>query len=95
MKITFDPAKREKTLIDRGIDFADAVEIFAGPTFDFEDDRNDYGETRIITVGLLRGRMMIVVWTPRGNGRHIISMRKANEREQARFGKQLEADRQS
>jgi uncharacterized DUF497 family protein len=68
VKITFDPAKREKTLINRGIDFADAVEIFAGPTFDFEDDRNDYGETRIITVGLLRGRMMIVVWTPRGNG---------------------------
>jgi uncharacterized DUF497 family protein len=34
--------------------------------------------------------MVIVVWTPRGNGRHVFSMRKANDREKARFGKRLE-----
>ncbi len=86
MKITFDPAKRDKTLTERGIDFADAAELFSGPTLDRPDGRFDYGETRIVTVGHLRGRMMVVVWTPRGDARHIISMRKANEREQARFG---------
>jgi uncharacterized DUF497 family protein len=41
----------------------------------------------------LRGRMVVVVWTRRGNARHIISMRKANDREKARFGKRLEEDR--
>ncbi|MFA6053070.1 MAG: BrnT family toxin [Methylobacter sp.] len=92
MRITCDPTKRDTTLNDRGIDFADAVEVFAGTTLDFQDDRKDYGETIIITVGHLRGRMMVVVWTPRGNGRHIISMRKANEREQTRFGQRLEKD---
>ena len=90
MKITFDPAKRLKTLADRGIDFADAAEVFKGPTLDSQDTRKDYGEPRIVSVGFLLGRMVIVVWTPRGDSRHIISMRKANEREQARFGQQLE-----
>ena len=85
MKITFDPAKRQATLDARGLDFMDAKQIFAGFTIDWIDDRIDYAETRIITVGHLAGRMMIVVWTKRGDARHIISMRKANAREQARY----------
>jgi uncharacterized protein len=51
MKITFDPNKRKITLSDRGIDFADAVEVFSGVTLDFQGDRKDYGELRFITVG--------------------------------------------
>jgi uncharacterized DUF497 family protein len=90
MKITFDPVKRANTLRDRSLDFADAEEVFAGKALNIPDQRRDYGEPRIITVGLLRGRMVIVVWTPRGNGRHVFSMRKANDREKARFGKRLE-----
>jgi uncharacterized protein len=90
MKITFDPAKRASTLRDRSLDFEDAAEVFAGKALNIPDERRDYGELRIITVGSLRGRMVIVVWTPRGNGRHVFSMRKANDREKARFGKRLE-----
>ena len=90
MNITYDPNKRDITLNDRGIDFSDAVEVFSGATLDFPDDRKDYGENRIITVGHLQSRMVIIVWTPRGDKRHIISMRKANEREQTRFGQRLE-----
>ena len=85
MKITFDAAKRESTRRDRGLDFADASAVFAGPVVQFRDTRKDYGEPRIVTVGYLAGRMVVVVWTPRGEARHIISMRKANEREQARY----------
>jgi uncharacterized DUF497 family protein len=90
MKITFDPAKRASALRDRNLDFVDAVEVFAGKVLNIPDERWDYGESRIITVGSLRGRMVIVVWTPRGNGRHVFSMRKANDREKACFGKRLE-----
>ena len=90
MKITFDPTKRANTLRDRSLDFADAGEVFAGKALNIPDERRDYGERRIVTVGLLRGRMVIVVWTPRGNARHVFSMRKANDREKARFGKRLE-----
>ena len=89
MKITFDPAKRAVTLAERGLGFEDAAEVFLGDTLDFPDDRRDYGELRIVTVGHLRGRMLIVIWTPRGSARHIISMRKANAREKARFGKRF------
>jgi uncharacterized DUF497 family protein len=53
------------------------------------DVRFDYGEARFVTVGLLSGRMVVLAWTPRGNARRIISMRKANEREQERFGPRL------
>jgi uncharacterized DUF497 family protein len=89
MEITFDPAKRDKTLTERGLDFADATLVFEGPTLTFEDDRRDYGETRFITVGLLSGRMVIIAWTPANDGRRVISMRKANEREQARYRQRL------
>ena len=89
MKITFDPAKRDRTLDERGLDFADAAEVFAGTTFDRVDDRREYGETRIITVGHLRGRMVIIGWTQRDDARHVFSMRKANDREKACFEKRL------
>jgi uncharacterized protein len=83
MDISFDPAKRAETLADRGIDFADAAEVFAGQVGELEDTRRDYGERGFITAGVLRGRMVIVVWTPRNGSRRIISMRFAHEREQA------------
>jgi uncharacterized protein len=67
--------------------FEDSVEVFAGPTLDLPDERRDYCEPRIMTVGLLRGRL--VIWRPRGDARHIVSMRKASEREKARFGQRL------
>jgi len=46
MKISFDPAKRALTLANRNLDFAEAAQIFAGPTFTQKDDRFDYGEER-------------------------------------------------
>ena len=85
MRITFDPAKRKKTLAERGLDFADAALVFAGVTLEMEDIRKNYGEPRIICYGLLEGRMVVVGYTPRGASRHVFSMRKANEREQARI----------
>lgn len=89
MRITYDPAKRAATLSERGLDFESAALVFAGDTLDAEDSRADYGERRIVTVGHLRGRMVIVVWTPRGDARHVISMRKANERERRRYRQRL------
>jgi uncharacterized DUF497 family protein len=85
MQIEFDPDKRKETLTERGLDFARADEIFAGVNVTAEDARFDYGEPRFITVGVLDGRMVVVVWTPRGRARRIISMRKANEREIAKL----------
>jgi hypothetical protein len=87
--IEYDPAKREQTLRERGLDFEDAPKVFAGPYFQMEDDRADYGETRWIRVGLLNRTMVVLVWTQRGEARRIISMRKCNAREQERYGSRL------
>lgn len=85
MKIVFDPAKRALTLAERGLDFADAAKVFDGPVFEFEDDRFVYSERRFSTIGLLDERMVVVIWTNAGEDRRVISMRKANEREQAKY----------
>jgi uncharacterized DUF497 family protein len=90
MEITYDAGKRAITLERRGLDFEDAVHVFAGPAVDLEDDREDYGETRWLTFGLLNERMVVVVWTRRGEARHVISMRKANERERKRYEGRLD-----
>ena len=84
MRITFDPAKREKTWRQRGLDFADAAVVFSGATLEVQDTRQDYGETRIICFGLLAGRM-VVGYTQRRPDRHVFSMRKANDREKVRI----------
>jgi hypothetical protein len=81
MQIEFDPGKRRKTLVERGLDFARADEVFAGPVLNLSDERFDYGEARFLTFGLLDARWVILVWTPRAEARRIISMRYANERE--------------
>ncbi|OYT91698.1 MAG: hypothetical protein CFE43_12195 [Burkholderiales bacterium PBB3] len=85
MRVTFDPSKRERALIERGLDFLDAEIVFEGVTLEFEDIRKDYGEQRIICYGLLAGRMIVIGYTPRGADRHIFSMRKANDRERIRI----------
>ena len=85
MEISFDPAKREWTLRERGLDFLDAAEVFEGVRIEQEDDRYDYGEVRMMTVGYLSNRMVVVIWTQREQARHVISLRKANEREQAKY----------
>ena len=90
MRISYDSAKRQKTLDERGLDFEDAPAVFAGLTFEVEDTRQDYGEMRMICFGYLAGRMVVVGYTPRGTTRHIFSMRKANEREQGRIGPHFE-----
>lgn len=89
MRVTYDPAKRQTTLDARGLDFEDAVEVFAGLTFEVEDTRRNYGEARIVCYGFLHGRMVVVGYTPRGTARHVFSMRKANDREQKRLAPYL------
>jgi len=81
MRITCDPAKRQRTLEERGLDMRRAKEIFAGYHFTRVDDRFEYGEPRFTTVGWLDSRLVVFVWTPRGTARRIVSMRHCHERE--------------
>lgn len=85
MRIEFDPSKRDRTLLERGLDFMDAAIVFAGVNITLMDPRQSYGEECLITFGGLNSRWVLVVWTPRGAARRIISMRYANEREIAKY----------
>jgi uncharacterized protein len=87
VEVSFDPDKRAKTLKERGLDFARANEVFAGRVYIAQNERFAYSEIRFISVGHLDGRMIVLVWTPTATGRRIISMRKANDREQTKFAK--------
>ena len=89
----WDDEKNRNNLSARGLSFEDAERVFAGPCVTFEDARQDYGEQRLITFGLLEGRLVVVAHTPRGEKTRIISMRKGNDREQKIYQERLEAAR--
>lgn len=89
MIIEYDHAKREATLKNRGLDFARAAEVFAGNYFTGPNIRLNYHEPIFVTVGFIDSRLVVLVWTPRGEVSRIISMRKANAREKTIFAKDL------
>lgn len=61
MEIEYDAAKAAKTLALRGLDFAHAGKVFNGDTLVYPDTRQDYGEDRYITYGVLDGRVVVMV----------------------------------
>ena len=89
MKISYDPAKRALIREERGLGLEDAAQVFAGAVLTVPDDRKHYGEERYQSLGPLRGRLVVVVWTPRGEARHIITMWKANDRDRKRYEAEL------
>ena len=85
MRFTWHEPKRQVALKKRGLDFAHAEQVFRGPTFTFEDDREDYGERRWVTLGLLRDKVVVIVHTETEDEIRVISMREANSDEQILF----------
>ena len=85
MRFIWDEAKRQANLNKHGVDFTDAERVFAGPTFTFEDDREDYGEQRWVTLGLLGVQVVVVVHTETAEEIRVISMREADNNEQLLF----------
>jgi hypothetical protein len=81
MKFVWDEAKRRVNLQKHGMDFADAWRVFDGPMALFEDDRDRYGERRMVGVGLLDALVVLVVHVEQDESIRIISMRKADRNE--------------
>jgi uncharacterized protein len=74
----FDPKKNLSNVDKHGVDFAAAARIWDGYVFERQDGRKDYGETRVIALGAVEGRVFVVVYTWRNDRRRLISARKAN-----------------
>jgi uncharacterized DUF497 family protein len=81
----WDPEKERKNLEKHKVDFRTASRIWEGIVLERNDNRRDYGESRIEASGTVDGRLMVVIFTWRGTSRRIISARKANPREKRRF----------
>ncbi len=85
MRVIWDEPKRQANLHKHGVDFTDAARVFAGPTFTFEDDREDYGEQRWVTLGLLGVKVVVIVHTETAEEIRVISRREADKDEPLLF----------
>ena len=81
MEFEWDEAKRRANYRKHGLDFRDAEKVFQGITLAAEDDRQDYGEKRFISLGRLEDIVVVIVHTERRDRTRIISMRRANQKE--------------
>jgi uncharacterized DUF497 family protein len=81
----WDEAKRQANRAKHGVDFAQIDGFDWGTCTHARDHRMDYGELRVVSAGYIGGRLHLVVWTPRGETRRIISLRKANDREEKAY----------
>jgi len=80
--ITWDETKRRKNIKEHKIDLADLEPVFDYQMITVEDDRETYGELRLQSLGMWRGRVVFLVWTPRGDDTsHLISCRYANRQQ--------------
>ena len=89
MRYSYDPDKRAKVLEERGLDLADAKQLFEGFYLTRADKKHSNEEERNTTLGIIGGDVVIVCWTPRTTGeRRIITMWKANGKERATYHRQ-------
>ena len=89
MRFEWDEAKRESNLLKHRIDFIDVERVFESETITIPDDRFDYGEDRVITLGLLDGRVVVIVHTETDEVIRIISVRKASKNEEISYFKEI------
>ena len=92
MRFEWDEAKSETNLDERGFDFAFASLIFDGLTVEVEDRRRDYGERRVVAIGIADGVHLTVVYTDRETPkaqvtRRIISARRSSRHERKIYQK--------
>ena len=86
MNFEWDEDKNQENIRKHGLDFADAWEIFEAPVQTARDTRADYGEDRWTGIGFLGNRIVVVVFTERGEDiTRIISLRKALKYERKKF----------
>ncbi len=93
MSYEWDEAKNQANLKKHGLAFEDAEAVFEGDVITVADHRKDYEEARFVSLGALCGRVVLIAHTERAGRVRIISMRKANEREQKIYQERLVAHR--
>lgn len=88
MRFTYDPAKNERNMAERGLCFDLAEELDWSTALIAEDTRKRYAERRYQTLSLIGEHLHMLVFTPRDGAVHVISLRRANKRERSRYAAQ-------
>jgi uncharacterized protein len=91
MELEWDETKRQQTLQERGLDFAEVSRFDADTIVTVPDTRFDYGEIRYRSTGYLDGVLCRYCWTSRFGRMRIISMRKVNDRERKIYEAEIRA----
>ena len=81
MVATWDEKKRLANIKDHGLDFVGCEAIWDDFTVTREDIRERYHEQRFVTFGRLNSEVVVLVYTERRRGPHIISLRKTEKYE--------------
>jgi len=89
--IEFDAAKSAENVRRRGIGFERFAEIDFERAISVEDTRKDYGERRLRVLGYIGRRLHAAVITPRGGKIRVISLRRANRREERAHAKERQS----
>ena len=91
VQFEWDENKNRQNIKKHSFDFGDAEQMFGGIFLFRPDTRKDYGESRSIGIGTIRGRTAVVVFTERGPETiRIISLRKATRREGKQYEKAIQ-----
>ena len=88
MRLTYDPAKSLRNEEDRGLPFALAEDFDWSSALIVEDTREDYRERHFQALGFIAEALHMLVFTPRNGALHVISLRRANQRERTRYATQ-------
>ena len=85
MAFEWDEDKRSSNLEKHGVDFVRVAKIFRSLVFENLDEREDYGEERIIALGHTEGSFYVVIYTLRDKNRRIISAWKASKNDKEKY----------
>lgn len=91
MRLTFDPAKSARNTEERGMPFDLVVDFDWSSAWVAEDTREDYQERRFQALGFIAQHLCMLVFTPRPDAVHVISLRRANQRERKRYAAKTQA----
>lgn len=85
MKLVWNEDKRQLTIEERGVDFLYAALIFEGETLTREDNRENYGEVRFVSLGLVDDVPYVVVYTERDGETRLITAWKGGRKDYEKY----------
>jgi len=89
MDFEWDEDKRQSNILNHGIDFERAKEIWQGPVLEVPSLQSRHSEERFLAIGQSEGRFITVVFTWRGKNRRLISARVARRNERENYQKEI------